>query len=168
MQAWLGGKSCFYHTNAFNFRRPLNRYFWDTRMKILTLLKFNMPDFQLVLTKFVKSELFACLPEVNHVIKHAKSLFRMQTTFSSYLVHRSFRREVVCFLSKISKNSFGYFVDQMLFDLTIAFLRTKNCEYLSGVRQKHTVDWQVNEVNLVVKCSNRFPIPKLWVNQKSL
>ena len=22
-------------------------------------------------------------------------------------------------------------------------------------------DWQVNEVNIVVKCSNRFPIPKL-------
>ena len=49
----------------------------------------------------------------------------------------------------------------MLFDLTIAFLRTKNCEYLSGVRQKHTADLQVNEVNLVVKCSNRFPIPTL-------
>ena len=22
-------------------------------------------------------------------------------------------------------------------------------------------DWQVNEVNIVVKCSNRFPLPKL-------
>ena len=29
------------------------------------------------------------------------------------------------------------------------------------VRQTHTVDLQVNEVNVVVKCSNRFPFPKL-------
>ena len=48
-----------------------NRYFWDTRLKILRLLNFNML-FQLVLTKFFKSELFACLPKVDHVIKSCK------------------------------------------------------------------------------------------------
>ena len=30
-----------------------------------------------------------------------------------------------------------------------------------GVRQTQTADWQVNEVNIVVECSNWFPIPKL-------
>ena len=34
------------------------------------------------------------------------------------------------------------------------------CVYY-GVRQMQTVDRQVNEVNIAVKCSNRFPIPKL-------
>ena len=29
------------------------------------------------------------------------------------------------------------------------------------VRQTQTADWQVNEVNIVVKCFNRFPIPKI-------
>ena len=28
------------------------------------------------------------------------------------------------------------------------------------VRQTQTADWQVNKVNIVVKCSNRFLIPK--------
>ena len=40
-------------------------------LKILTLLNFNML-FQLTLTKFVKSELFSCLPKVEHVIKSRK------------------------------------------------------------------------------------------------
>ena len=31
----------------------------------------------------------------------------------------------------------------------------------SGVRQTQTADWQTNEVNIVVECSNRFPIPAL-------
>ena len=37
------------------------------------------------------------------------------------------------------------------------------CLSFSGVRQTQDcrlADWQVNEVNIVVKCSNRFPIPK--------
>ena len=50
MQAWLGGKSCFPHTNAPNFGGRCNRYFWDIRLKILGLGNFNVP-FQLVLTK---------------------------------------------------------------------------------------------------------------------
>ena len=48
-----------------------NRYFWDIRLKILRLPNFNML-FQLVLTKFFKSELFSCLPKVGHVIKSCK------------------------------------------------------------------------------------------------
>ena len=50
VQAWLGGKSCFPHTNAPNFGGRCNRYFWDIRLKILGLGNFNVP-FQLVLTK---------------------------------------------------------------------------------------------------------------------
>ena len=45
--------------------------FWDIRLKILRLPNFNML-FQLVLTKFFKSELFSCLPKVGHVIKSCK------------------------------------------------------------------------------------------------
>ena len=54
-----------------------NRFFWDTRLTILKLLNFNIL-FQLVLTKFVRSELFSCLPgnfplpKVEHVIKSRK------------------------------------------------------------------------------------------------
>ena len=40
-------------------------------MKILSLPNINML-FQLVLTKFFKSELFLCLPKVDHVIKSCK------------------------------------------------------------------------------------------------
>ena len=38
---------------------------------MLRLLNFNML-FQLVLTKFFKSELFSCLTKVDHVIKSCK------------------------------------------------------------------------------------------------
>ena len=48
-----------------------SRYFWDIRLKTLRLPNFNM-FFQLVLTKFFKSELFSCLPKVDHVIKSCK------------------------------------------------------------------------------------------------
>ena len=48
-----------------------NRYFWDIQLKSLSLPNFNML-FQLVLTKFFKSELFSCLPKVDHVIKSCK------------------------------------------------------------------------------------------------
>ena len=48
-----------------------NRYFWDTQLKILRLLNFDML-FQLALTKFFKSELFSYLPKVGHVIKSCK------------------------------------------------------------------------------------------------
>ena len=71
MQAWLGGKSCFSHTNASNFRRQLQSLLWDIRLKILRLPKFNML-FQLVLTKVFKSELLLRLPIVGRVIKSCK------------------------------------------------------------------------------------------------
>ena len=48
-----------------------NRYFRSIRLKILRLPNFNML-FQLVLTKFFKSELVSCLPKVGYVIKSCK------------------------------------------------------------------------------------------------
>ena len=36
-------------------------------------------------------------------------------------------------------------------------------EFCIGVRQTQTADWQVNEVNIVVECFNRFSIPNLKV-----
>ena len=48
-----------------------NRYFWDIRLKILRFPNFYML-FQLALTKFFKTELFSCLPKVDHVIKSGK------------------------------------------------------------------------------------------------
>ena len=44
-----------------------NRYFWDIGLEILSFPDFNMV-LQLVLTKCFKSELFSCLPKVDHVI----------------------------------------------------------------------------------------------------
>ena len=37
-----------------------------------------------------------------------------------------------------------------------------------SVRQTQTADWQVNKVNIVVKCSNRFPISLKFKSSKSL
>ena len=34
-------------------------------------------------------------------------------------------------------------------------------EEIGGVQQIQTADWQVNEVTIVVECSNIYPIPKL-------
>ena len=48
-----------------------SRYFWEAGLKTLRSPNFNML-FQLVLTKFFKSELFSCLPKVGHVIKSCK------------------------------------------------------------------------------------------------
>ena len=48
-----------------------SRYFWDALLKILRLCNFNML-FQLVLTKFYKSELFSCLLKVDHTINSCK------------------------------------------------------------------------------------------------
>ena len=62
-----GWQKFFSDTNASNFRRLLQ----SLRQKILRLPNFNML-FQLVLTKFFKSELFSCLPKVNRVIKSCK------------------------------------------------------------------------------------------------
>ena len=49
------------------FGGSCNRYFWNIQLKILRLTNFDML-FQLVLTKFFKSELFSSLPNVDHVL----------------------------------------------------------------------------------------------------
>ena len=43
----------------------------------------------------------------------------------------------------------------MKFTLAVA------CNMVDRVRQTQTADWQVNKVNIVVKRSNRFPVPKV-------
>ena len=48
-----------------------NRYFWGIRLKICRSPNFYML-FQLVLTKFFKSELLSCSPKVDHVINYCK------------------------------------------------------------------------------------------------
>ena len=49
-------------------------FFRDIRLKILRLPIFNLL-FQPVLTKFFISNLFSCLPKVDHVIKPCKEPF---------------------------------------------------------------------------------------------
>ena len=39
--------------------------------------------------------------------------------------------------------------------------QTEQSWFFGAVRQTQTAEWQINEVNIVVECSNRFPIPKL-------
>ena len=68
---WLGGKSCFSHTNPSNFQRLLQLLLWYIRLKIYWLPKFDML-FQLLLTNFSKSELFLCLQKVDHVTNYCK------------------------------------------------------------------------------------------------
>ena len=72
----------------------------------------------------------------------------------------------VVFTNKVGKN-LRYFVG--VFNNTIIPLVLVGYEMIianlalrvPGVRQMQTADWQVNEVNIVVKCFNRFSIPKL-------
>ena len=61
----MTAKVVFLLQMLLTFGGRYNRYFWDTPTKILRLLNFNML-FQLVLTKFFKSELFSCLPKSSH------------------------------------------------------------------------------------------------------
>ena len=72
-QTWLGGKSCFSHTNPSNFRLPLQSLLLRYRAQIYRWPNFNM-IFQLVQTQFFKSELFSCLPKDDHVINWCKRL----------------------------------------------------------------------------------------------
>ena len=67
---WVA-KVVFLKQMLLTFGGRYNRYFSDIRLNILRLTNFNML-FQLVLTKFFKSELFSCLPTVGHVIKSCK------------------------------------------------------------------------------------------------
>ena len=59
-----------------------NRYFWDIRLKILRSLNFNVL-FQLVVTKFFKSELLSSLSKVGHVIKSCKEPITLVTSDDS-------------------------------------------------------------------------------------
>ena len=72
-----------------------NCYFWDTQLKILKLLNFNML-FQLVLTKFFNSELFTCLPKLITWSSHAKSLLFRLCYFSLPLFKRAQRSLNIC------------------------------------------------------------------------
>ena len=66
--SWMA-KVVFFIQMLSTFGGCCNSYFWDMRLKILRLPNFNML-FQLVLTKFFKSELFPCLPsQVDQVMK---------------------------------------------------------------------------------------------------
>ena len=67
---WMA-KVVFFHTNASNFRRPLQLLLLIHTTEILGLHIFNML-FQLTLTKFFKSELFSFLPKVDHVFESFK------------------------------------------------------------------------------------------------
>ena len=72
MQLWLGGKSCFSHTNVSNFRRPLQSLLFRYTPENSQVSNFNML-FQLVLVaKYFQSELFSYLPKVDLVIKSCK------------------------------------------------------------------------------------------------
>ena len=66
IQAWMSGKSCFPNTILI-FGGRCNRYFNFETCGWKLGYHFNML-FQLVLTKFFKSELFSCLPKVDDVI----------------------------------------------------------------------------------------------------
>ena len=108
-QTWLGGKSCFSHTNPSNFRLPLQSLLLRYRAQIYRLPNFNM-IFQLVQTQFFKSEPFSCLPKDDHVINWCK-----RPIFSSS--HRSeLRKSGIKFPA-----SWKSFVSGMLFTLYESF-----------------------------------------------
>ena len=69
-QAWLGGKSCFSHTNPFNFRRLTQSLIWRYMAENLQVT-YRLPNlntlFQFLLTEFSKSDLFSCIQKVDHV-----------------------------------------------------------------------------------------------------
>ena len=67
-QAWMGGRSCFLRQILSIFGSHCNLSFWDMA-EVYRSPNFNML-FQLMLTKFFKSELFLYLPKVGHVINY--------------------------------------------------------------------------------------------------
>ena len=109
-QTWLGGKSCFSHTNPSNFRLPLQSLLLRYRAQIYRLPNFNM-IFQLVQTQFFKSELFSCLLKDDHVINWWKrpissssrrSELREKVGSSSLLAERALF--LACFLPCTSRS----------------------------------------------------------------
>ena len=65
-----------------------NRFFRDIRLTILRLPIFNLL-YQPVLTKFFISNLFSCLPKVDHVIKSCKEPFFFKITVLSMALVRT-------------------------------------------------------------------------------
>ena len=57
---------------------------------MLRFPNFNML-FQLVLAKFFKSELFSCLPKVDHVIKSCKEPIEITGHLNGYSMYSSSR-----------------------------------------------------------------------------
>ena len=78
-QAWLGGKSCFLIQILLIFGSHCNRYFWDMWLKIYMFLNFDVL-FQLLLTKFSKSEGFASLQKDDHVTNYCKRAIVVKVT----------------------------------------------------------------------------------------
>ena len=66
MRDWVA-KVIFLIQIRLIFSGRCNRCFGDIWLNIYRLPEFNIL-FQLVLTKFFKSELFSCLPKVDHVV----------------------------------------------------------------------------------------------------
>ena len=66
---------------------------------------------------------------------------------------------------QLGSNEFNWFLVQLPWLTTPGTLPSSAPPTLRGAvwdkRRLQTADWQVNEVNIAVKCFNRFPIPKL-------
>ena len=75
-----------------------HRYFWDIRLHILRFADFNMV-FQLVLTKCFQSELFSCLPKVDHVITVMQKAYYgiMMISVASFKL-QWYTFETICYL----------------------------------------------------------------------
>ena len=77
MLAWLPvAKVVFLIQMFLTFGGRYNRYFWDTRLKMLRLVNFNML-FELVLTKFSKVNCFRVYRKLVTWSSHAKSLYEV-------------------------------------------------------------------------------------------
>ena len=75
-----------------------NRYFLDIGLKILRLPDFNVV-FQLVLTKCFKSELFSCLPKVDHVITvMQKAYYGIMMISAASFKLQWYTFETICYL----------------------------------------------------------------------
>ena len=102
-----------------------NRYFWDTKLKLHKLLDFNVL-FQLLLTKFVKSELFSWLPKVDNVIKSCKEpTANGRFTFKHTCIKESTESFVVHLQPGVNKK----FVKPRYFDFTIWWRHCENHLY---------------------------------------
>ena len=86
-----GWQKLFFSYKCFQLSAAVANATFEIRQKILRLPNFNML-FQLVLTKFFKSELFSCLAKVGHVIKSYKEPY-----YSKIRLHSASPNEVRLF-----------------------------------------------------------------------